>query len=289
MIEDRLYRLTIPGTVFIALLVGWLIVDPTIDFLGVLKDLKIEGTAPLSVIVLGGGVILVFMGYICGEVGLAFGIPEPALAKDSSKQLTKVSFVWGLAIFGSYAGASLLLHTVGYEGLLWIATTLATFGLVYSLKYIGRLPGVEPYALPKESWDVLRSRLGKEVEDTDNSLAVISLYTHGVLAPKTETLTAYLSRAWGRMVIGTYSCVALLLAVAAYCGLKAYVHLAGRGEWRLLWTIEAALSRGELLYIAFNMLLLVVLIIAVHKQSIHRSKLYALLLKLPEEFFDDKK
>jgi len=283
MTEDRLYRLTIPGANFLFLLAGWLIVDPNISLLAILHTLKLEGSSSLTVMALGGGLILVTAGYLCGEICFALGIPNPRLSNSPAGDRVDDGLASGviwlsllilmllLALIGvirvtvvsssDWTGVVLLLFML--HGVVNICTTL--FRATASLRLDGHCDKFFPRVVA--------------VDRQAFNLEMISLYTHMRIAAISEETHRYLTRAWSRVVIGAHSICATLLALLAYSLIK--VICIGRGgAWlREIVNVGDTIAPNLIdVYLCLNCLLIFFLYMSIRRQLDHRRRLYAVLL-----------
>jgi hypothetical protein len=86
MIDDRLYRYLIPGSLYLFALAGWLVADPDIWLVKLLAGIGAGGTSSASALVVAGSLIVVTIGFVCGEIGRAIGWPSPAVSLASKNK-----------------------------------------------------------------------------------------------------------------------------------------------------------------------------------------------------------
>ncbi len=95
MIEDRLYRFLLPGSLFACAYALLLALYPGISLLGLLKEItdSVDSVSALF----GGGVLVVLAGYLCSEIALPmiqqYILSDAAMAKLIIKDSKKISDV----------------------------------------------------------------------------------------------------------------------------------------------------------------------------------------------------
>jgi len=77
MIEDRLYRLLIPGVVFLAFLTLFLWIDPLVSLRNILNYAAGPPSNGLSAAVASSGMLVIVIGYIRNEIIFALGLVDP--------------------------------------------------------------------------------------------------------------------------------------------------------------------------------------------------------------------
>ena len=108
MTDERLYRLLIPGAVFLLFFLGWLIADPAISVTMMIQGTGDGGAMPYA-FTLGGALVVVAIGFLVSEIAYVFGTVNAdvdlcaAQKKNLKKSLKKISpegndFLW-ISIF----------------------------------------------------------------------------------------------------------------------------------------------------------------------------------------------
>lgn len=87
MTDDRTYRLLIPGALFVFTMLGFALADPTVKVLDYLKNHDLSGSAPLSVLVLGGSLCVVVTGYVITTITYGRYTPDVDLCGQQKANL----------------------------------------------------------------------------------------------------------------------------------------------------------------------------------------------------------
>jgi len=89
MTDDRTYRMLIPGALFLFTILGFSVLDPTLDFLKFLKTHNISGSTALSILVLGGSLCVIVAGYVLTTLDYTNYSPDVPLCKEQEDNLVR--------------------------------------------------------------------------------------------------------------------------------------------------------------------------------------------------------
>lgn len=319
MVDDKLYRLTIPGAVFVFMFVGWLAADSSMTINELLPKPEMDSNTKLATAIFSGGLMVVVVGYICGEIGLAMKVPDSNMhfARGKSKGDGRhnscclnaaVSQRWKATVSLLFVACLLILGFVQIlfpydtEIFRWfsqftsdfsikadssffspyldciasvlslICSGFATYAYLQILKWFVSITAQRDDVAFHNLWRLIHAPMKPTDSvkvDVSYNLEALTVFTHGRVASM-EKLYLYISRAWGRIVIGSSSIIATVLAFQAY------------------WNMRVQMSPPKdsavgplVIFFLVNLLFVTVIGRSIVVQQEHRRKLYILLLRDP--------